>query len=68
MKYSTDYHFRPREKLIDRQNNMLCYVVYVPPLNTSGFMLIEYENGHTRLIGPKDQYDFYPYVKLPKRI
>jgi hypothetical protein len=67
MKYSIDYYFRPREILIDNRNNMLCYVVYVPPINKSGFMLVKYENDSTRLVAPDDQDDFYPYVKLPRR-
>jgi hypothetical protein len=64
MKYSTDYRFKPREKLIDKRNNMLCYVMYVPPFGTSGFMMVKYKDNHTRLVSPKDQDDFYPYVKL----
>jgi hypothetical protein len=67
VKYSADYRFRPREVLVDNRNDMLCYVVYVPPIDKSGFMLVKYENDHTRLVGPKDQDDFDPYVKLPRR-
>jgi hypothetical protein len=64
MKYSPEYHLRPREKLVDSRDNSLCYVVHVPAFGVSGFARVLYKDGRSRLVGPNDQNDYYPYVKL----